>query len=136
MLVSAVCVLVLCVWSCAGSHITSDRRCLHGLVSWAHGHAEACRSCPDLQEVLEGQCQGALQAVWGCVDGHTYVMDTSGAQATSNAGPQTTKTHSDDLQSASRANSVHTAKSCEAAAEGEAGRETTGKQPYCFKSVC
>lgn len=99
------------------SHITSDRRCLHGLVSWAHGHAEACRSCPDLQEVLEGQCQGALQAVWGCVDGHTYVMDTSGAQATSNAGPQTTKTHSDDLQSASRANSVHTAKSCEAAAE-------------------
>lgn len=98
------------------SHITSDRRCLHGLVSWAHGHAEACRSCPDLQEVLEGQCRGALQVVWRCVDGHTYVMDTSGAQARSNAGPQTTETQSDDLQSASRANSVHTARSGEAAA--------------------
>ncbi len=120
MLVSAVCVLVLHVWSCAGSHITSDRRCLHGLVSWAHSHAEACRSCPDLQEVLEGQCRGALQVVWGCEDGHSYVMDTSGAQARS----LTTETQSDVLQSASRANSVHTTRSGEAAAEGEAARET------------
>lgn len=128
-LVSVLCVLVLRVWSCAGSHITSDRRCLHGLVSWAHSHAEACRSCPDLQEVLEGQCRGALQVVWGCVDGHTYVMDTSGAQARSNAGPQTTETQSDDLQSASRA------RSGEAAAEGEAARETRETQPYCFKPV-
>ncbi|XP_043090433.1 zinc finger protein 276 isoform X2 [Puntigrus tetrazona] len=58
------------------SHITSDRRCLLGLVSWAHGHAGACRSCPDLREVLESRCRGALQVLWGCEDGHTYVMDT------------------------------------------------------------
>ncbi|XP_016107884.1 zinc finger protein 276 isoform X2 [Sinocyclocheilus grahami] len=106
------------------SHITSDRRCLHGLVSWAHSHAEGCHSCPDLQEVLEGQCRGALKVVWGCVDGHTYVMDTNGTQARSNAGPETTKTqcddrakaNKDDHQSASRTNSVHTVRSGEAAA--------------------
>lgn len=106
------------------SHITSDRRCLHGLVSWAHSHAEGCHSCPDLQEVLQGQCRGALKVVWGCVDGHTYVMDTNGAQARSNTGPETTKTqcddgakaNKDDHQSASRTNSVHTASSGEAAA--------------------
>ncbi|RXN09468.1 zinc finger protein 276 [Labeo rohita] len=106
------------------SHITSDRRCLHGLVSWAHSHAEGCRSCPDLQEMLEGQCRGALKVVWGCVDGHTYVMDTGGAQTRSNAGPAPAKTQCDDRakgnkdghRSASRANSVHTARSGEAAA--------------------
>ncbi|XP_016340692.1 zinc finger protein 276 isoform X2 [Sinocyclocheilus anshuiensis] len=106
------------------SHITSDRRCLHGLVSWAHSHAEGCHSCPDLQEVLEGQCRGALKVMWGCVDGHTYVMDTNGDQARSNAGPETTKTqcddrakaNKDDHQSASRTNSVHTVRSGEAAA--------------------
>ncbi|KAL1247085.1 hypothetical protein QQF64_022461 [Cirrhinus molitorella] len=91
------------------SLITSDRRCLHGLVSWAHGHAEACRSCPDLQEVLEGQCRGALKVMWGCVDGHTYVMDTSGAGA-ANTGAQSdrAKANKDDQRSASRANSVRT----------------------------
>lgn len=44
-------------------------------MSWAHQHGEACRSCPDLKEVLEGRCWGAVKAVWGCVDGHSYVMD-------------------------------------------------------------
>ncbi|XP_073687544.1 zinc finger protein 276 [Garra rufa] len=92
------------------SHITSDRRCLHGLVSWAHGHAEGCRSCPDLQEVLEGQCGGALKVLWGCVDGHSYLMDTSGA------GPAAADTHCDhgatadrdQQRAASRASSVTT----------------------------
>lgn len=45
-------------------------------MSWAHHHGEACRSCPDLKEVLEGQCLGTIKAVWGCVDGHRYIMDT------------------------------------------------------------
>ncbi|CAF98925.1 unnamed protein product, partial [Tetraodon nigroviridis] len=54
---------------------TSDPKCLHSLVSWAHDHGEACRSCPNLQEVLEGQCLGSVKAVWSCVDGHRYVMD-------------------------------------------------------------
>ncbi|XP_024138364.1 zinc finger protein 276 [Oryzias melastigma] len=55
---------------------TSDPKCLHSLVSWAHRHGEACRFCPHLQEVLEGRCWGSVQAVWGCEDGHRYTMDT------------------------------------------------------------
>ncbi|XP_026221306.1 zinc finger protein 276 [Anabas testudineus] len=57
-------------------YFTSDPKCLHSLVSWAHHHGEACRFCPDLKEVLEGQCWGSVKAVWGCVDGHRYTMDT------------------------------------------------------------
>lgn len=26
--------------------------------------------------MLEGQCWGSVKAVWGCVDGHRYIMDT------------------------------------------------------------
>ncbi|XP_061577265.1 zinc finger protein 276 isoform X2 [Cololabis saira] len=55
---------------------TSDPKCLHSLVSWAHHHGETCHSCPDLKEVLEGECWGSVKAVWGCVDGHRYIMDT------------------------------------------------------------
>lgn len=84
--------------------------------------------------------------VWGCVDGHTYVMDTNGAQARSNAGPETTKTqcddgakaNKDDHQSASRTNSVHTASSGEAAApqnhssdEGRTQGEGTREKAFC-----
>ncbi|XP_041852686.1 zinc finger protein 276 isoform X2 [Melanotaenia boesemani] len=64
---------------------TSDPKCLHSLVSWAHHHGEACRSCPNLKEVLEGQCLGSVKAVWGCVDGHRYIMDTKCTTA-SNSG--------------------------------------------------
>ncbi|XP_054476176.1 zinc finger protein 276 isoform X2 [Anoplopoma fimbria] len=60
---------------------TSDPECLHSLVSWAHHHGEACRSCPNLREVLEDQCWGSVKAVWGCVDGHSYVMDAQCANA-------------------------------------------------------
>ncbi|KAM4618894.1 zinc finger protein 276 [Polymixia lowei] len=65
--------------STAPSSFTSDPKCLHSLVSWAHHHGEACHSCPDLKEVLEGQCWGSVRAVWGCVDGHSYTMDTQRA---------------------------------------------------------
>ncbi|XP_051807552.1 zinc finger protein 276 isoform X1 [Acanthochromis polyacanthus] len=61
--------------SAAPPSFTSDPQVLHGLVSWAHHHGEACRSCPDLKEVLEGRCWGSVRAVWGCVDGHRYVME-------------------------------------------------------------
>ncbi|XP_047452678.1 zinc finger protein 276 isoform X2 [Mugil cephalus] len=61
--------------------ITSDPKCLHRLVSWAHHHGEVCRSCPDLKEVLEGQCWGSVKAVWGCVDGHRHIMDARSAGA-------------------------------------------------------
>lgn len=112
--VAAVCLLVSLLLCWSGSHITSDRSCLHSLVSWTHSHAEGCRSCPDLQEVLEGQCRGALKLVWACVDGHSYVMDTR-----SNAETQcddTAKANSEQQRTAWRSNSVHTARSGEAAA--------------------
>ncbi|KAM9807635.1 zinc finger protein 276 [Neosynchiropus ocellatus] len=54
---------------------SSDSNCLHRLVSWAHHHAEACRYCPNLKEVLEGRCFGSVRAIWGCVEGHSYTMD-------------------------------------------------------------
>ncbi|XP_056271896.1 LOW QUALITY PROTEIN: zinc finger protein 276 [Pseudoliparis swirei] len=56
---------------------TSDPEVLGGLVSWAHRHGEACRSCPALREVLEERRWGSVKAVWGCVDGHRYVMDAN-----------------------------------------------------------
>ncbi|XP_061628787.1 zinc finger protein 276 [Phyllopteryx taeniolatus] len=55
-----------------------DTASLHNLVSWAHHHGEACKSCPDLNPVLEGQCWGSVKAVWCCVDGHSYTMNTQG----------------------------------------------------------
>ncbi|KAL6107338.1 znf276 [Pungitius sinensis] len=61
--------------------ISSDPECLHRLVSWAHHHGEACPCCPNLREVLEEQCWGSVKAVWGCVDGHSYVMDAQCAAA-------------------------------------------------------
>nr|XP_015820843.2 zinc finger protein 276 isoform X1 [Nothobranchius furzeri] len=64
------------------SSITSDPKCLHSLVSWAHHHGEACRSCPDLKEVLRGQCWGSVKTVWGCIDGHRYIMDTTASYPT------------------------------------------------------
>ncbi|XP_028287388.1 zinc finger protein 276 [Parambassis ranga] len=69
--------------SAAPLSFTSDQKCLHSLVSWAHHHGEACRSCPDLKEVLEGQCWGSVKAVWGCMDGHSYIMDTQCTAASS-----------------------------------------------------
>lgn len=64
----------------------TDPQCLRGLVSWAHHHGEACRSCPDLKEVLEGQWWGSVRAVWGCVDGHSFVIDTQTTQPRTNPG--------------------------------------------------
>lgn len=77
-------VTVLCCFLSAPPSFTSDPKCLHSLVSWAHHHGEACHSCPDLKEVLEGQCWGSVQAIWSCVDGHSYIMDT---QCTAAANP-------------------------------------------------
>lgn len=67
---------ICCCSPLAPHSFTSDPQCLHSLVSWAHHHGGACRSCPDLKEVLEGRGWGSVQAAWGCVDGHRYIMDT------------------------------------------------------------
>uniref|UniRef100_A0A665WRN0 ZAD domain-containing protein n=1 Tax=Echeneis naucrates TaxID=173247 RepID=A0A665WRN0_ECHNA len=71
-----------CSFLSVPSFITSDPECLHSLVSWAHHHGEACRSCPDLKEVLRDQCWGSVKTVWGCADGHRYIMDTQCTTAT------------------------------------------------------
>nr|XP_057943266.1 zinc finger protein 276 isoform X2 [Doryrhamphus excisus]XP_057943267.1 zinc finger protein 276 isoform X2 [Doryrhamphus excisus]XP_057943268.1 zinc finger protein 276 isoform X2 [Doryrhamphus excisus]XP_057943269.1 zinc finger protein 276 isoform X2 [Doryrhamphus excisus]XP_057943270.1 zinc finger protein 276 isoform X2 [Doryrhamphus excisus] len=70
--------------------LSSDPACLHKLVSWAHHHGEACRSCPALKEVLEGRCWGFVKAVWCCVDGHSYTMDTPCGHAPVGGGPAVT----------------------------------------------
>ncbi|XP_066570012.1 zinc finger protein 276 isoform X2 [Amia ocellicauda] len=57
--------------------ITSSPQCLYSLVSWTHQHAGGCQSCPGLREVLAGEYCGAVRAVWSCVDGHRYIMDTA-----------------------------------------------------------
>ncbi|NWU73013.1 ZN276 protein, partial [Pterocles burchelli] len=62
--------------SCLVDLITSSPQCLHGLVTWAHAHAGGCASVPSLQSVLSSEYCGIIRAVWGCGDGHDYVMDT------------------------------------------------------------
>uniref|UniRef100_A0A8C3BNQ5 ZAD domain-containing protein n=1 Tax=Cairina moschata TaxID=8855 RepID=A0A8C3BNQ5_CAIMO len=62
--------------SCLVDLITSSPQCLHSLVTWAHAHAGGCQSVPSLQSVLSSEYCGIIRAVWGCGDGHDYVMDT------------------------------------------------------------
>ncbi|CAN2389407.1 Zinc finger protein 276 [Pristimantis euphronides] len=56
--------------------ITSSPEGLHSLVSWTHSHAGGCCSVPGLQRVLSTQYCGIIRAVWGCREGHDYIMDT------------------------------------------------------------
>ncbi|XP_075622175.1 zinc finger protein 276 [Balearica regulorum gibbericeps] len=62
--------------SCLVDLITSSPQCLHSLVTWTHAHAGSCPSVPSLQSVLSSEYCGIIRAVWGCGDGHDYVMDT------------------------------------------------------------
>ncbi|NWY05384.1 ZN276 protein, partial [Nothoprocta ornata] len=62
--------------SCLVDLITSSPQCLRSLVAWAHAHAGGCRSAPGLRSVLSSEYCGVIRAVWGCGDGHDYVMDT------------------------------------------------------------
>lgn len=74
--------------SLSNTSITSDSRRLHDLVSWAHHHGTTCHSCPNLKEVLEDQCRGSPMTIWGCIDGHNFVMDASGSQSTQVPAPK------------------------------------------------
>ncbi|XP_073439950.1 zinc finger protein 276 isoform X1 [Dendrobates tinctorius] len=56
--------------------ITSSPECMTGLVNWTHRHAGGCASVPSLQRVLSAQYCGVIRAVWGCNEGHDYIMDT------------------------------------------------------------
>ncbi|OWK56678.1 Zinc finger protein 276 [Lonchura striata] len=62
--------------SCLVDLITSSPQCLRSLVTWAHAHAGSCASVPGLRSVLSSEYCGIIRAVWGCGDGHDYVMDT------------------------------------------------------------
>ncbi|XP_025895390.1 zinc finger protein 276 [Nothoprocta perdicaria] len=62
--------------SCLADLITSSPQCLRSLVAWAHAHAGGCPSAPGLRSVLSSEYCGVIRAVWGCGDGHDYVMDT------------------------------------------------------------
>ncbi|KAH0619710.1 hypothetical protein JD844_000648, partial [Phrynosoma platyrhinos] len=57
--------------------ITSSPQCLHNLVLWAHNHAGSCRIAPTLQSMLSSEYCGILRAVWGCGEGHNYIMSTN-----------------------------------------------------------
>ncbi|RLV92406.1 hypothetical protein DV515_00013774 [Chloebia gouldiae] len=54
----------------------SSPQCLRSLVTWTHAHAGSCASVPGLRSVLSSEYCGIIRAVWGCGDGHDYVMDT------------------------------------------------------------
>ncbi|XP_010144188.1 PREDICTED: zinc finger protein 276-like, partial [Buceros rhinoceros silvestris] len=62
--------------SCLVDLITSSPQCLRGLVTWAHAHAGSCPLAPSLRSVLSSEYCGIIRAVWGCGDGHDYVMYT------------------------------------------------------------
>ncbi|XP_075393074.1 zinc finger protein 276 isoform X2 [Tenrec ecaudatus] len=51
-------------------------RCLQALVGWVHGHAAGCGALPSLQKTLSSEYCGVIQTIWGCSQGHDYVMDT------------------------------------------------------------
>ncbi|XP_036159231.1 zinc finger protein 276 isoform X1 [Myotis myotis] len=61
--------------ACLVDLITSSPEGLRGLVGWVHGHAAGCGALPSLQRTLSSECCGAIQAVWGCAQGHDYTMD-------------------------------------------------------------
>ncbi|XP_055001185.1 zinc finger protein 276 isoform X1 [Sorex araneus] len=62
--------------ACMASHMSPSTQGLRGLVGWVHGHAAGCGALPSLQQTLSSGYHGALQAVWGCAQGHCYTMDT------------------------------------------------------------
>uniref|UniRef100_A0A672TEK1 ZAD domain-containing protein n=1 Tax=Strigops habroptila TaxID=2489341 RepID=A0A672TEK1_STRHB len=72
--------------SCLVDLITSSLQCLHNLVSWTHRHAESCTSAPSLQSVLSSEYCSIIRAIWGCSNGHDYIMDTDSDCKPANKG--------------------------------------------------
>ncbi|NWU91273.1 ZN276 protein, partial [Upupa epops] len=68
--------------SCLVDLITSSPQCLRSLVTWTHTHAGSCPSAPSLRSILSSEYCGIIRAVWGCVDGHDYIMDTDSDYST------------------------------------------------------
>nr|XP_060644252.1 zinc finger protein 276 [Anolis sagrei ordinatus] len=75
--------------SSLGGRITSSPQCLHNLVLWAHNHAESCQVAPSLRSVLSsGYCGVVVQAVWGCREGHDYILSTDVEEEEEGSGPK------------------------------------------------
>ncbi|XP_067905372.1 zinc finger protein 276 isoform X2 [Heterodontus francisci] len=57
------------------SVVSASPQCLQVLVTWAHHHGSSCGSPPNVQSVLSAEYRGVVGAVWGCLEGHSYILD-------------------------------------------------------------
>ncbi|XP_072135844.1 zinc finger protein 276 isoform X1 [Mobula birostris] len=55
--------------------LIASPQCLQILVTWAHHHGSSCGSQPHVQSVLSAEYRGVVGAVWGCPEGHSYILD-------------------------------------------------------------
>ncbi|XP_067854125.1 zinc finger protein 276 [Heptranchias perlo] len=55
--------------------LSASPQCLQILVTWAHHHGSSCGSPPNVQSVLSAEYHGVVGAVWGCQEGHSYILD-------------------------------------------------------------
>ncbi|XP_072374157.1 zinc finger protein 276-like isoform X1 [Scyliorhinus torazame] len=55
--------------------VSASPQCLQVLVTWAHHHGSSCGSLPNVQSVLSAAYHGVVGAVWGCPEGHSYILD-------------------------------------------------------------
>ncbi|XP_041047694.1 zinc finger protein 276 isoform X3 [Carcharodon carcharias] len=55
--------------------VSASPQCLQVLVTWAHHHGSSCGSPPNVQSVLSAAYCGVVGAVWGCPEGHSYILD-------------------------------------------------------------
>ncbi|XP_018421986.1 PREDICTED: zinc finger protein 276 [Nanorana parkeri] len=81
--------------------ITSSPECLHSLVNWTHSHAGGCSSVPSLQQVFSAQYCGIIRAVWGCEEGHDYIMEADSDSITSDS-------HDEQVPKMPSGNGMHT----------------------------
>uniref|UniRef100_UPI00398F7910 zinc finger protein 276 n=1 Tax=Pristiophorus japonicus TaxID=55135 RepID=UPI00398F7910 len=57
------------------SVLSASPQCLQILVTWAHHHGSNCGTPPNVQSVLSAEYRGVVGAVWGCPEGHSYILD-------------------------------------------------------------
>ncbi|XP_078256983.1 zinc finger protein 276 [Rhinoraja longicauda] len=55
--------------------LVASPQCLQILVTWAHHHGSSCGSQPHVQSILTAEYRGVVGAVWGCPEGHSYILD-------------------------------------------------------------
>ncbi|XP_072452200.1 zinc finger protein 276 isoform X2 [Chiloscyllium punctatum] len=67
-------------WMLNDGVVTASPQCLQVLVTWAHRHGSSCGSLPNVQSVLSAEYRGVVGAVWGCPEGHSYILDVHSNQ--------------------------------------------------------